>query len=115
MPPPSLPTDTDPSPEHKEGQARDLRTVVLRAGMFALLKCCDAAWREMTKTRVFEVSTAMLGRSPADNRIQGEDWQAEKCEVSLLEGVPYGTAVRMLDDAITWINASDEGTEDSVS
>jgi hypothetical protein len=37
-------------------------TVVLRAGVFGLLKCCDAAWRELSKNRVFEVRIAWMSQ-----------------------------------------------------
>jgi hypothetical protein len=33
----------------------ELLTIVLRAAVFGLLKCCDAAWRELSKNRVFDV------------------------------------------------------------
>jgi hypothetical protein len=33
----------------------ELLCVVLRAATFGLLKCCDMAWRELNKSRVFEV------------------------------------------------------------
>jgi N-alpha-acetyltransferase 35, NatC auxiliary subunit len=32
-----------------------LLTSVLRAGIFGLLKCCDAAWRELSRGRVIDV------------------------------------------------------------
>lgn len=32
-------------------------TVVLRAAIFGLLKCCDLVWRELSKKRVHDVST----------------------------------------------------------
>lgn len=32
-----------------------------------------------------------------------EDWQSEKCEVTLLEGVPVDFIVRKLDEAYTWL------------
>ena len=36
-----------------------LVTVVLRAGMLGMLKCCDLAWRELSKNRVHDVSLAL--------------------------------------------------------
>lgn len=32
-----------------------------------------------------------------------EDWQSEKYEVSLLEGVPVDMILRKLDEAYTWL------------
>lgn len=40
----------DPSPSD------DLRRVVLRAGIFGMLKCCDLAWRELSRGNVHDVS-----------------------------------------------------------
>jgi hypothetical protein len=40
----------------------ELLTVVLRVGVFGLLKCCDAAWRELSKNRVFEASIALMSQ-----------------------------------------------------
>ncbi len=46
------------APEEDEAPDRPrwLITVVLRAGMLGLLKCCDFAWRELSKNRVHDVS-----------------------------------------------------------
>ncbi|KAK7438437.1 N-alpha-acetyltransferase, non-catalitic subunit [Stygiomarasmius scandens] len=65
----------------------ELVTVVLRAHVSGLLKCCDLAWRELSKGGVNET----------------EDWQADKCEVSLLEGWPVKAAMARLTDAIDWL------------
>ncbi len=45
------------SPEEDEDPARPrwLITVVVRAAMLGLLKCCDLAWRELSKGRVHDV------------------------------------------------------------
>lgn len=45
------------SPEEDEDPARPrwLITVVVRAAMLGLLKCCDLAWRELSKGRVQDV------------------------------------------------------------
>ena len=37
---------------------------------------------------------------------QIEDWQSEKSEVSLLEGVPVGIVIQRLDDACRWLRSS---------
>ena len=44
-------------PEEDEDPARPrwLITVVIRAAMLGLLKCCDLAWRELSKNRVHDV------------------------------------------------------------
>ncbi|KZT11152.1 Mak10-domain-containing protein [Laetiporus sulphureus 93-53] len=68
----------------------ELITVVLRAGMFGLLKCCDLSWRELSKGRVHDI----------------EDWQGEKCDVSLLEGVSTDFVLKTLDDACDWLRGS---------
>ncbi|KAI0933432.1 hypothetical protein AcV5_005579 [Taiwanofungus camphoratus] len=68
----------------------ELITLVLRASVFALLKSCDMTWREFSKGRVHD----------------NEDWQSEKCEVSLLEGVNADFVIQKLDDACQWLRAS---------
>ncbi|OJT02029.1 N-alpha-acetyltransferase, 35 NatC auxiliary subunit [Trametes pubescens] len=70
---------------------RWLITVVVRAAMLGLLKCCDFAWRELSKNKVHDV----------------EDWQGEKCDVSLLEGVNAEVVSRILDSACEWLRQSD--------
>ena len=90
-------------PEEKEDPARLLWliTVVLRAGMLGLLKCCDLAWRELSKNRVHDVSvssercrvTALM------SYVQVEDWNGEKCDVSMLESINTNLIVHMLDSA----------------
>ncbi|KAH9890498.1 Mak10-domain-containing protein [Cubamyces lactineus] len=79
-------------PEEDEDPARPrwLITVVIRAAMLGLLKCCDLAWRELSKNRVHDV----------------EDWQGEKCDVPLLEGVNAEVVSRILDMACDWLRQS---------
>jgi N-alpha-acetyltransferase 35, NatC auxiliary subunit len=36
-----------------------------------------------------------------------EDWQGEKCEVTLLEGVPVDMVLRKLDEAYVWLRDSE--------
>ncbi|KAI0628810.1 Mak10-domain-containing protein [Trametes polyzona] len=81
-----------PQPQELVDPARPrwLITVVVRAAMLGLLKCCDLAWRELSKNRVHDV----------------EDWQGEKCDVSLLEGVNAEVVSRMLDAACEWLRRS---------
>ncbi|KAI0344977.1 Mak10-domain-containing protein [Trametopsis cervina] len=83
-----LPPDWPPHPD--PSRPLELLTVVLRASVFGLLKCCDLAWRELAKKRLYDI----------------EDWQSEKCEVSLLEGVPVNVILRRLEDACHWLRAS---------
>ena len=40
---------------------------------------------------------------------QAEDWQAEKCEVSLLEGLTVAYILSKLGDAITWLSNDTKG------
>jgi hypothetical protein len=37
---------------------------------------------------------------------QAEDWQSDKCEVNLLEGVPEGFIVKRLDSAVRFVSES---------
>ncbi|KAF8061759.1 Mak10 subunit, NatC N-terminal acetyltransferase-domain-containing protein [Lyophyllum atratum] len=61
--------------------------LVLRAWIMGLLKCCDLSWRELSKGGVQDA----------------EDWQGEKCDVSLLEGVPVKFVLSILEDASMWL------------
>ena len=36
--------------------------------------------------------------------MQAEDWQSEKCDVSLLEGVPVKHILVQLEDAAHWLS-----------
>ncbi|EGN96405.1 hypothetical protein SERLA73DRAFT_76363 [Serpula lacrymans var. lacrymans S7.3] len=74
----------------KPSQPLELITVVLRSFIFGLLKCCDLAWRELSKERVHDA----------------EDWQSEKCDVSLLEGVPVNHVFQKLEEASRWLQTS---------
>ncbi|RDB19321.1 N-alpha-acetyltransferase 35, NatC auxiliary subunit [Hypsizygus marmoreus] len=66
---------------------RELLFVVLKAWVTGLLKCCDLSWRELSKGGVQDA----------------EDWQSEKCDVSLLEGVPVKLALSSLEEASSWL------------
>jgi hypothetical protein len=45
--------------EQPSERPQELLTLVLRAGVIGLLKSCDAAWRELNKGRVHDVSAAL--------------------------------------------------------
>ncbi|KAF7777691.1 hypothetical protein Agabi119p4_3763 [Agaricus bisporus var. burnettii] len=68
----------------------ELITVVLRAAVAGLLKCCDLTWRELSKGAVQDT----------------EDWQSDKCEVYLLEGTPVRVVISMLEEASVWVSDS---------
>ncbi|KAH7928162.1 Mak10-domain-containing protein [Leucogyrophana mollusca] len=74
---------TDESP-------RELVTVVLRAWILGLLKCCDLAWREMNKGNIFDA----------------EDWQSEKCDIPIAEAFPVKYVTMKLDEACHWLLSS---------
>ncbi|KAA1475811.1 Mak10-domain-containing protein [Dentipellis sp. KUC8613] len=69
-----------------------LITVVLRAAVRGLLKCCDLAWRELSRGRVYDT----------------EDWQSEKCSVSLLEGMAVRGVLSRLEEASAWLLRHDD-------
>lgn len=47
-------------PPHQESaRPSALVTVVLRAGITALLKCCDLSWRELNRGRLHDVCTTL--------------------------------------------------------
>ena len=97
-------------PEEFEDPTRPrwLITVVIRAAILGLLKCCDLAWRELSKNRVHDVRSTPYERSAHELRVwlQVEDWQGEKCDVSLLEGVNAEVISRILDMACDWLRQS---------
>ncbi|KIM87338.1 hypothetical protein PILCRDRAFT_63658, partial [Piloderma croceum F 1598] len=72
-----------------QSRSPELITVVLRAAVFGLLKSCDLSWRELVQNNVHD----------------GEDWQSEKCEVSLLESVQVKHVLLSLEDACGWIRS----------
>ncbi|KAI0648442.1 Mak10-domain-containing protein [Trametes meyenii] len=79
-----------PEDDEDPARPRSLITLVIRAAMLGLLKCCDLAWRELSKNRVHDV----------------EDWQGEKCDVSLLEGIDAEVVSQILDRACDWLRLS---------
>ncbi|KAF9265939.1 hypothetical protein L218DRAFT_897912 [Marasmius fiardii PR-910] len=68
----------------------ELITVVLRAFVSGLLKCCDLSWRVLMRGSLNDT----------------EDWHSEKCEVSLLEGWPVPAAKARLDEALRWLSTT---------
>ncbi|KAJ3556462.1 hypothetical protein NM688_g2013 [Phlebia brevispora] len=82
--PPGYPLQKDPR------RPSELITLVLRTAVFGLLKSCDLVWRELAKKRVYDI----------------EDWQSDKCDVTLLEGVPVDLVLRKLDESCTWLRHS---------
>lgn len=67
-----------------------LVSVVLRASVLGLLKCCDLAWRELVKGNVYD----------------SEDWQSEKCDVPMSETYPVSRILGILDEACIWVRNS---------
>ncbi|KAH8100300.1 Mak10-domain-containing protein [Cristinia sonorae] len=84
---------------HSTRFATEIITVVLRSAVVGLLKCCDLAWRELSKGKVQDT----------------EDWQGEKCDISILEGTPSELAVRMLEDACSWLQISPLSPDDKAA
>ncbi|KAF9009616.1 Mak10 subunit, NatC N-terminal acetyltransferase-domain-containing protein [Cyathus striatus] len=73
---------------------RELLTIILRVAVQGLLKSCDLVWRELSKGGLQD----------------GEDWQSDKCDVSLLEAIPTHFILSKLDDAIIWISQTSKIT-----
>ncbi|KAJ7084851.1 Mak10 subunit, NatC N-terminal acetyltransferase-domain-containing protein [Mycena belliarum] len=61
--------------------------IVLRASICGLLKCCDLSWRELSKGHVHDT----------------EDWQSDKGDTSLLEGMSVQNVISGLDSATSWL------------
>ncbi|KAF7353855.1 hypothetical protein MVEN_01071100 [Mycena venus] len=61
--------------------------VVLRASICGMLKCCDLSWRELSKGHVHDT----------------EDWQSDKGDTSLLEGMSVQNVIATLDGAAAWL------------
>jgi hypothetical protein len=47
------------SPQQESARPLELVTVVLNAAITGLLKCCDFAWRELSRGRLHDVCTAL--------------------------------------------------------
>ncbi|KAF8528155.1 Mak10 subunit, NatC N-terminal acetyltransferase-domain-containing protein [Hysterangium stoloniferum] len=65
----------------------ELIHLVLRAGIFGLLKCCDLVWRELAQ----------------DHLIDGEDWSSEKFGVSLCENIQPEYIMSLIEEALNWL------------
>ncbi|KAF8191647.1 Mak10 subunit, NatC N-terminal acetyltransferase-domain-containing protein [Mycena galopus ATCC 62051] len=63
--------------------------VVLRASICAMLKCCDLSWRELSKGHVHDT----------------EDWQSDKGDTSLLEGMSVQNVIATIDVPDPWATA----------
>ena len=76
---------------------------VLRAAVLGLLKSVDLAWRELSTCRVLDVSPPLPIYDYIFMWTQQEDWQSEKCEISLLESTPWQHVDDLLDDTSDWL------------
>ncbi|KIL68496.1 hypothetical protein M378DRAFT_71592 [Amanita muscaria Koide BX008] len=74
----------------------ELITIVLRSAVQGLLKCCDLSWRELS----------------SGDMLDTEDWQSDKCEVSLLEGMPTKAVIARLEESVSWVFRSTKVPED---
>lgn len=102
-------------PTQEPARPPELVTVVLRAAITALLKCCDLSWRELNRGRLHDVCTTQARVHPLIVDIwQAEDWHSEKFGVSLLESLPVASALSHLDDAKDCIQAILSGAQGSV-
>ncbi|KAF8626362.1 hypothetical protein AX15_005013 [Amanita polypyramis BW_CC] len=95
---PNIETDLNSSALVVQDPSRpiELITTVLRPAVQGLLKCCDMAWRELSMGIMLDA----------------EDWQSDKCEVSLLEGLPTRVAISRLDEAASWLLRSNKIPEE---
>ncbi|KAJ7700787.1 Mak10 subunit, NatC N-terminal acetyltransferase-domain-containing protein [Mycena rosella] len=73
--------------DHDALRPPQLIPVVLRASICGLLKCCDLSWRELSKGHVHDA----------------EDWQSDKGDTSLLEGMSVQNVIIGLDVATNWL------------
>ncbi|EJD06227.1 uncharacterized protein FOMMEDRAFT_166473 [Fomitiporia mediterranea MF3/22] len=64
-----------------------LISLVIRAGMIGMVKCCDLAYRELIKGNVHDC----------------EDWQGEKSDTSLLESMTPQRVIGLLEEAEIWL------------
>ncbi|GAB1517095.1 hypothetical protein RhiTH_000138 [Rhizoctonia solani] len=74
-----------------------LVSIVLQAGLMAIVKTCDWVWRELSGGNVFDL----------------EDFNADKADVSLYEGVQVQTVVAELDKALVWLDRWSMGQNES--
>ncbi|KAG8746150.1 hypothetical protein FRC10_006016 [Ceratobasidium sp. 414] len=84
-----------PSWKYDPSRPIALVSIVMQAGLMAIVKTCDMVWRELSKGYVFDL----------------EDFNADKSEVSLLEGVQVPTVLRQLNKALAWLERWQSGFE----
>ncbi|KAG7453081.1 uncharacterized protein BT62DRAFT_959328 [Guyanagaster necrorhizus] len=65
----------------------ELVSIVLRTFIFGYLKCCGLSWDCLNRGILQDI----------------EDWQGDKCDVSLLEGYPVKSVLARLDEASNWL------------
>ncbi|KAH8114195.1 Mak10 subunit, NatC N-terminal acetyltransferase-domain-containing protein [Phellopilus nigrolimitatus] len=82
------------APRGVADRAVELVTRVVRPGIAGMVKCCDLAYRELTKGNVHDC----------------EDWQGEKSDVSMCEGIAPQHIVTLLEEAEVWLY-SDETSD----
>lgn len=80
--------------EEDPSRPLQLVTVVLRAYVMGLLKSCGLAWMQLHNSLLEDT----------------EDWQSDKCEVSLLEILQPPFVMKQLDTARTWLQSSGKVT-----
>lgn len=86
---PDIEPDLLPSTSWRDPlRPRELVTLVLRSAVQGLLKSCDLSWRELSKGGMQDT----------------EDWQSDKCEISLLSGLPVNFVLSLLEEASTWLS-----------
>ncbi|KAI6137505.1 hypothetical protein EDD17DRAFT_1903332 [Pisolithus thermaeus] len=86
---PDIDPDTISPHHHDPDRARpvELVSVVLRASVLGLLKCCDLVWRELIKGNC-------------------EDWQSDKCDVPMSGAYPVSRILGILNEACVWVRNS---------
>ncbi|KAI6099195.1 Mak10 subunit, NatC N-terminal acetyltransferase-domain-containing protein [Pisolithus croceorrhizus] len=89
---PDIDPDTISPHHHDPDRARpvELVSVVLRASVLGLLKCCDLVWRELIKGNVYDC----------------EDWQSDKCDVPMSGAYPVSRILGILNEACVWVRNS---------
>ncbi|KAF9528205.1 Mak10 subunit, NatC N-terminal acetyltransferase-domain-containing protein [Crepidotus variabilis] len=96
---PDVFVDTLSSEQQDPLRPTSLVTLVLRVSVQALLKSVDLVWRELAKGGMYDA----------------EDWQSDKSEVSLLEGVPAAFIIKGLESAIAWVADTHQLSDDAKS
>jgi hypothetical protein len=87
----------------------DLRRSLIAPAMYAMLKSVDLAWRQLSKGTVIDAGPFLSSFRVAFHAIlQTEDWNSEKADVSLMEGVQTDRILQLLEDAIEWLDMTYE-------